>query len=313
MKGFIYKIVNTKTTDIYVGSTIQNIKNRFKTHKSNARVGKSEKLYDFMRNHGIDCFSIELIEEFELSSKSELGIKEQEYYNTLKPTLNMRLPTVSTDKKYGKIYRLSFSKDITKFYIGSTTKQINIRLAEHRHSSKTGTTPIYVFMREQGKENFTIDCLEDNIPIDQLIIRENHWISELKPTLNKNVNLCITDKERDRLKYIKNREKRLKQVNERRLLKRDEINEQKREHYKQNKDRISQKDKEKRHELRTKEIILYTEHPHFTEESLSSHTIFELKEIAKKLKLNHSPKLKDLIVQKILDQQKRLFENLQSS
>jgi predicted GIY-YIG superfamily endonuclease len=48
MKGYVYQITNSKTSDIYVGSTIQNIKNRFKTHKSNARLGKSQKLYECM-------------------------------------------------------------------------------------------------------------------------------------------------------------------------------------------------------------------------------------------------------------------------
>ena len=104
-------------------------------------------------------------------------------------------------------------------------------------------------MREKGRENFIIDCIEDNIPVDQLIIRENYWINELKPTLNKNTNLCMTEKERDRLKYIKNREKRLEQVKQRLIEKRDEINAQKREHYHANKERIA-RDSEMPRELK---------------------------------------------------------------
>jgi len=49
MKAYIYKITSSKTTDFYVGSTIQELKNRFKTHKSDARLGKSKKLYECMR------------------------------------------------------------------------------------------------------------------------------------------------------------------------------------------------------------------------------------------------------------------------
>lgn len=100
-------------------------------------------------------------------------------------------------------------------------------MGDHRSASNEGTTPFYTFMRENGKDNFDIECVEDNIPIDHLIVRENHWISELKPTLNKNLFLCRTEQERDKAKYLKNCEKIKKRVNDRRLLKRDEINAQK--------------------------------------------------------------------------------------
>jgi hypothetical protein len=159
-------------------------------------------------------------------------------------------------------------------------------------------------MREKGRDTFIIECIEDNIPTSQLIIRENYWISELKPPLNKNTNLCITEKERDRLKYFKNREKRLKQVNDRRLLKRDEINAQKREHYASNREKILDKDREKRKQLQTNENILYNENPKFTESVLGVFTVFQLKGIAKKFGLKTSPKLKSKLIEKILDTQK---------
>ena len=249
MKSYIYKISNTKTSDIYIGSTIQEIKNRFKTHKSNARIGKKEKLYEFMREHGIDNFSIELLEECDLKNKKELGIKEKKYYDLLKPSLNMIQPKIDIEiKETGKIYRINYT-DKNMFYIGSTISDLTFRLTQHKSGSINGTTPLYKFMREQGKDNFDIICIEDHILVEHLIIRENYWINELKPPLNKNTNLCITDQERDRLKYIKNRDKRLQQVSERRLLKKDEINSQKREHYKANKEKINNKDKQKRIDL----------------------------------------------------------------
>ena len=51
MRAYIYKIINEKTDDIYIGST-NNLKNRFKSHKSNARLNKDGKLYDCMREYG---------------------------------------------------------------------------------------------------------------------------------------------------------------------------------------------------------------------------------------------------------------------
>jgi group I intron endonuclease len=236
--AYIYKITNTITTDIYIGSTIQKLKSRFKAHKSNANLNKNGKLYDYMRENGIDKFNIELVEQFKYELKSEIGIKEKKYYNELKPSLNLKTPNVCLDNKYGRIYKLFNKLDTTKFYIGSTIKKLNDRLSAHCSASIKGKTPLYEYMRNIGKEKFTIELIEDNIEVDNLIIRENYWIQELKPNLNKNIFLTRTEKERDKHKYEKNKEKIKKRVNERRLLKRDEINAQKREHYAKNKEKI---------------------------------------------------------------------------
>ena len=96
-------------------------------------------------------------------------------------------------------------------------------------------------MREVGKENFDIETVEDNVLITDLIVRENHWIQELKPILNTHIFLCRTEQERDAAKYEKNKERVKKRVNERRIIKRNEINAQKREHYYKNKERILKK------------------------------------------------------------------------
>jgi len=300
MSGFIYKIVNTKTEDIYIGSTIQSLKNRFKAHRSSAKLGKPGTLYDSIRKIGVEYFSIESIEECKVE---ELDRKEKEYYEKIEPSLNMIAPRINEREENGRIYRLYYKTDPSKCYIGSTRKTIHKRLGDHRSMSNAGTTPIYRFMRENGKDNFDIECLEDAIPIDQLIVRENYWIAEHNPPLNKNKNLCITDQERDRLKYLKNRDKRLEQVSARRLLKRDEINAQKMQHYYANKDQISQKEKDRRKELREKEIVLYQQNPSFTQETLQAYTIIQLKEIAKRLGLSQSPKLKSDLIEKILNKQ----------
>ena len=117
----------------------------------------------------------------------------------------------------------------------------------------------------------------------------------------------MTEKERDRLKYLKNRETRLRQVNERLLLKRDEINEKKKVHYQKNKERIAEADKQRRKELREKDIIPFSKNPNFTKEVLEKNTKFRLKEIAKQFGLIRSPKNKPELIQKILDTQEEMF------
>jgi len=210
-KARIYKISNTKTDDIYIGSTIQKLKVRFKAHRSNANLNKNGKLYNCMRENGIECFNIELLEEFDYTTRQDVGIKEKHYYEKLKPTLNMKIPNVSIAVKYGRIYKLFNKLKVEDFYIGSTIKNINSRLRDHKSASNNGLTPIYKYMREVGKDNFEIELVEDNILIDNLIIRENHWLQQLKPPLNKNLFLCRTEQERDAAKYQKNKEKIKKQ------------------------------------------------------------------------------------------------------
>jgi len=196
-----------------------------------------------MRENGIENFNIELIEEFEFTTKIEVGVKEKEYFTKLRPSLNMKIPNISVGKEHGRIYKLFNNLDKTQFYIGSTVKKLNGRLSDHKSASSKINTPVYIYMNTIGKDNFTIELVEDNIQVDNLIIRENHWINELKPPLNKNVFLCRTEKERDKAKYENNKEKIKQRVSERRTIKRDEINAQKREHYAKNKDKILAKQK----------------------------------------------------------------------
>ena len=105
MTAFIYKITNSKTNDFYVGSTIQLLKNRFKSHKSNVRINKVNKLYDCIREFGIENFKIEVLEEFEYdeNEKQEIYYKEKDYYLKLKPSLNEKPPSIIGLVKIGRI------------------------------------------------------------------------------------------------------------------------------------------------------------------------------------------------------------------
>jgi hypothetical protein len=308
MKGFVYKITNTKTKLVYIGSTIQTLQNRFKAHRSNARIGKKGKLYDHMRLHGIQHFSIQPIEECEVETLSELGQKETVAFNSMQPELNMKAPNIVEHRSTGTIYKLVYIPDESLFYIGSTVKPIWERLSDHRAAALNGTTPLYTCMRENGRDNFDIQTVEDDVPISDLISRENHWIHELKPTLNKNTELCITEQERDRRKYSKNRDKRLKQVHDRLVLKRDEINAQKRVHYQANRSRIAEQDKQMRIALREMKVVPFTEHPHLQQDDLAVKTRIELISIAKQLGLHRSLKChKHVLINDILQTQDKLF------
>ena len=58
-----------------------------------------------------------------------------------------------------KIYRIVFNDG--KYYIGSTTQELNIRMNVHKTRSKTHTTNLYEHVRKFGWENAKITLIED--------------------------------------------------------------------------------------------------------------------------------------------------------
>jgi hypothetical protein len=116
MIGYVYSITNSKTSDIYVGSTIQKPAHRFKAHRSNAKSGKNGKLYDHIRDIGVEHFNINVLEEYSIENESELCQKERDYYTKLKPSLNMIAPRISEIHETGRIYKLFF-KMIYQYFI----------------------------------------------------------------------------------------------------------------------------------------------------------------------------------------------------
>lgn len=93
MKYVIYKIVDKNNeTQFYIGST-NRLCTRRSHHKKNIhnKVGKKYwcKLYQYIRaNGGWSNFTMTVIEEVESIEPINIKVKEQEYINNLKPTLN---------------------------------------------------------------------------------------------------------------------------------------------------------------------------------------------------------------------------------
>ena len=79
----IYKIVNTENDMVYIGCTKLNIRKRFMQHKSESKKARSigKPLYDAMRKHGTDKFSIELLE---ICNDEDACKKEREWIKKYK-------------------------------------------------------------------------------------------------------------------------------------------------------------------------------------------------------------------------------------
>jgi hypothetical protein len=90
--GRIYKIVNSDTDDIYIGSTKMTLKKRFEKHLGALSNSKKSnfKIYKLMKELGSNKFKIVLLEDVMVKTKEELLDKENYFIKTLNPSLNMR-------------------------------------------------------------------------------------------------------------------------------------------------------------------------------------------------------------------------------
>ena len=64
----VYRIVNSETDDVFIGSTSQPLHKRLYILRADALSGKASALCDLMRQLGKDKFRIELLEEFPYTS-----------------------------------------------------------------------------------------------------------------------------------------------------------------------------------------------------------------------------------------------------
>jgi len=86
--GKIYKILNTETDDVYVGSTCMELPDRMQHHINTQTRKQGRKLYQLMKTFGNHLFYIELVENYPCESKEALRQREGHYIK-LMGNLNM--------------------------------------------------------------------------------------------------------------------------------------------------------------------------------------------------------------------------------
>jgi group I intron endonuclease len=115
--GKIYKLLNTITDDIYVGSTCSPLLKRLYGHKIKSKYGKSgnPKVYSKMQELGVDKFYIELIELYPCQTKNELITREGVYIKQM-GTLNGKV-SGRTTHEYKQEYRNTHRDQIKQYNI----------------------------------------------------------------------------------------------------------------------------------------------------------------------------------------------------
>ena len=96
------------------------------------------------------------------------------------------MPNYANSKVYKLVCTLPGVDDI---YVGATTyARLQTRLSCHRCEAKAlkWNFRLYEFMRKHGIGNFAIELIEPwpCASRKELGVREQHWIDELKPSLN---------------------------------------------------------------------------------------------------------------------------------
>lgn len=197
--GKIYKIRSPQTDKVYIGSTVQDLKNRLDGHKSHYKSylkGSSKYISSSELLKYNDAF-IELIEVYPCNNKEELYDREQ-YYIDITPNI-VNINNVIDKKnmkrinyKNSKIYKI-ISKNTENIYIGSTACiNLETRLNGHKvgykaYLNKKGP---YITSFEILKYNEYEILLIENYPcnsLDELKKKEGYWVRNTLKCVNKNI------------------------------------------------------------------------------------------------------------------------------
>jgi group I intron endonuclease len=166
----VYKLTNDVNDKIYIGSCKQPyLAGRFSGHKKSCQdiTGRrNSKLYSHMREIGIDHFKIELIENVNCETISQLREREQYWITQLKPELNM-FNAIAMDKEY---YKERVDKENQKVhlkkYYETHKEEILIKQKEYADANKEHIKEQKKAYRERTIEHikekksikYTCDC-----------------------------------------------------------------------------------------------------------------------------------------------------------
>ena len=111
--GRIYKIIHNQSDVVYVGSTLNILKQRWQQHKANYKKWLNEEttqlsIYPYFQEHGIENFKLLLIKEYEVCDKAHLKAYEQLWINKLNCFNKNKAFRISKyyNLEYNRLYRV---------------------------------------------------------------------------------------------------------------------------------------------------------------------------------------------------------------
>ena len=225
--GKIYKILNTETDDIYVGSTCMELQDRMKRHITAQPSKQGRKLYNLMNTFGHDVFYIELVELFPCETKEDLR-KQEGHHIRLIGNLNMCIAG-RTRHEY---------RNENKEYISEQSKEYRARTQEHQTERQKQD-------KVKAWKNTKVECpcggsytnchkaehLKSMRHLEYEDLTANPELADVKAA-----EAALKDKERMESRKIQQKEYRTRN--------KEEISKQKKEYYEDNKDVINTYKKE---------------------------------------------------------------------
>ena len=87
--GRVYKIVHNQSDLVYIGSTLNQLKYRWRDHKNSYKKWQNGKagacaIYEYFDQYGVDNFTCILIKEYKVADKKQLYALEQLWINKLR-------------------------------------------------------------------------------------------------------------------------------------------------------------------------------------------------------------------------------------
>ena len=147
--GKIYKILNSESDDVYVGSTTQKLSKRMTNHRTQAKNGKNHLLYQQMREIGDDKFYIELVENYPCESLEQLNKREGEWIREI-ATLNEKVAG-RTKQEYADEHR-EVRNQKSKEYYQENKEKILQRQREHYKDNQERINERHKKYNEEHKE-----------------------------------------------------------------------------------------------------------------------------------------------------------------
>jgi len=152
--GKVYKIICTQSNDIYIGSTFNTLRDRWRDHKNRYQQYKKNKnrtmsIHNYFDKYGIDNFKIILIKEYEVIDRNHLETKEQLWLNKLK--------NINIQSAFNPFRRCR------KMYYQNRKEKINIRYececgvfyyARHKIKHEKSISHIYFMMSDNEKKEY---------------------------------------------------------------------------------------------------------------------------------------------------------------
>jgi len=162
--GRIYKIVSGKSNECYVGSTFDELRYRFRTHKQNYKSWKNgiyhkTSLFDLFEKYGLQSMKIILIKSYEVIDKYHLRAYEQLWinntkcvnqYNTFMINPIYKFDQKIKQKQYYEIYKEEKIKYSKKRY-DEHKDSINIKNKIYREKNKQYYIEYFLKYYEKNK------------------------------------------------------------------------------------------------------------------------------------------------------------------